>query len=187
MEKSTGRRPSLFKRQFYIKQEFQRRFILLFLATLVVGGLISMGLIYSVTQDTLTSTFDQSRLSLQPTALAIMPSVFWTTVATTLVVGGMVGLLTLLVSHRIAGPMFRFESDLKRMGEGDLSHRVRIRKGDQFQDLATALNSLAQGLNTEIRQLSDGLSELEDREDLTPEARAHLTRVREDLQNRFTL
>ena len=144
-------RPSPIKRrQYYIKKDFQTRFIIKFVLILVVGGILSVLLTFMNNQDTLTAVYANSKLSVQNTSLAIMPSVVFTTLITTLALGVVAVVVTLLVSHKIAGPMFRFEKDINRIALGDLKSRIHIRKGDQFQELAVSLNDMIQSLANRV-------------------------------------
>ena len=137
---------SIQRRQLYINKEFQFRFIFKFVLILVLGGVISIGLTLLNTNDSLTTTYMNSKLVIQSTSLAIMPSVIYTTLITTVVIGLVVIMVTLLVSHKIAGPMYRFDKDIKRIANGDLKFRIRIRKGDQFQEMALSLNTMIESL-----------------------------------------
>lgn len=46
----------------------------------------------------------------------------------------------LLLTHRIAGPIYRFEEFLKSVIAGRMREECRIRKGDEFQDLCDLIN-----------------------------------------------
>ena len=139
------------RRQYFVKKEFQARFIIKFLGILIAGGGLSVCLTFLNNQDTLTAVYANSKLSIQNTSLAIMPSVVFTTLVTTLALGAVAVVLTLLTSHKIAGPMFRFEKDINRISQGDLKSRIHIRKGDQFQELAVSLNHMIDALADRIR------------------------------------
>ena len=180
-----NKRPPLLKRQFYIKQEFQNRFILLFLCVLILGGLISVCLTYWNTRDTLTSAYVNSQLVIQSTSLAIMPSVIYTTLITVLVLIVIVGILTLLVSHKIAGPMYRFESDLKRISTGDLRCKIQIRKGDQLQDLVVSLNQLVESFNGKIGEIEALVKALKKEPDLPPGCRDKIEALEATLKSNF--
>ncbi|MBU0971753.1 MAG: hypothetical protein KKC20_13950 [Proteobacteria bacterium] len=131
------KKPTAIKRkQRFINPGFQARFIVTFCLILILGGGITIALTLFNTQDTLTSSFTNSKLVIQNTSLAIMPSVIYTTLITTALIGLVVILVTLLVFHKIVGPIFRFEKDIERVTRGDLKSRITIRKGDQFQELA---------------------------------------------------
>ena len=63
-----------------------------------------MALTLFYTQGTLTTSFANSRLSIQSTSFAILPSVVYITVLTVAIIGLLAGVLTLFMSHKIAGP-----------------------------------------------------------------------------------
>jgi len=62
---------------------------------------------------------------------------------------------SLAVSHKIAGPLYRFRAVYKSVGEGDLAIRANIRKGDYLHADAKALNEMIGALETKIRKLED--------------------------------
>jgi methyl-accepting chemotaxis protein len=62
---------------------------------------------------------------------------------------------SLFVSHRIAGPLYRFRMVFKAMAGGDLAIRANIRKHDYLHPHARALNEMIEALETRIRGLDD--------------------------------
>lgn len=138
------------RRDYFVKKEFQFRFILKFCLLLFIGVVISTVLLFLFSQDTLTSSFEQSRLVVKKTGLAILPSVVYTNLITLGLITLASIMVTLFVSHKIAGPMFRFEEELKRIGEGDLTNKVMIRKKDQITDMAVSLNDMIAGLRAKV-------------------------------------
>ncbi len=46
----------------------------------------------------------------------------------------------LILTHRIAGPIYRFEMFLEQVISGEYDGPVRIRKGDEFQELCDRIN-----------------------------------------------
>lgn len=50
--------------------------------------------------------------------------------------------LSLLMTHRLAGPLFRLEDSLDRMAGGDVGFRIRFRAGDELQGLADRMNQV---------------------------------------------
>jgi methyl-accepting chemotaxis protein len=57
-----------------------------------------------------------------------------------------VAFLALYLSNKFAGPAYRIEKSAQLVGEGDLTHRARLRKGDEFLDLQDAFNVMVQSL-----------------------------------------
>ena len=175
------------RRQLYINRDFQTRFILKFCLILILGGVISIGLTLFNTQETLTSSFTNSKLVIQNTSLAIMPSVIYTTLISTLGIGLIVIMVTLLASHKIAGPMFRFERDIDRIAAGDLKSRIEIRKDDQFQAIANSLNNMIDSLNTKFSDIKRDANALAGKEDLPESCRREIVGFNEKINTHFKL
>ncbi len=53
-------------------------------------------------------------------------------------------------SHKIAGPLFRVKRICDELARGNLNQIVKFRKGDEFHDVADALNKVINGLKTLI-------------------------------------
>ncbi|MDG5813914.1 hypothetical protein QA601_02405 [Chitinispirillales bacterium ANBcel5] len=49
-------------------------------------------------------------------------------------------LLTIFFSHKLAGPVYRFEKACKSIIDGDYTNEIKLRKGDQLKNLAELLN-----------------------------------------------
>lgn len=55
-------------------------------------------------------------------------------------------LIGITVTHRIVGPIYRFESYLGELKRGETSRPCRIRKGDELHDLCNAINQATEPL-----------------------------------------
>lgn len=53
----------------------------------------------------------------------------------------------IFTTHRIAGPIYRMESDIDRVLSGETHARVRLRRGDAFPELAEKVNELIERLD----------------------------------------
>ncbi|MBI5243988.1 MAG: methyl-accepting chemotaxis protein [Elusimicrobia bacterium] len=75
---------------------------------------------------------------------------------------GIMFLVSLFVSHRFAGPIYRFERSAQALAAGDLTHRVSLRTGDDLMELQDEVNAMAASLQQLIqkdRTLAESLSE----------------------------
>lgn len=138
---------------YFIKKDFQFNFIIKFCFILFVGILVSTGLVFLFSQGTLTSSFDNSRLVIKNTGDAIMPTLFITNLITLAFITLAAIGVTLFVSHRIAGPMFRFEQDIKKIATGDLLVRINLRQKDQFSEMAKAFNEMASSMHEKVSKI----------------------------------
>ncbi len=53
-------------------------------------------------------------------------------------------------SHKIAGPLHRFERSAEEIGQGRLNHRVHIRKDDEMHELEDGLNAMVESLQHRV-------------------------------------
>jgi len=56
-----------------------------------------------------------------------------------------------IVSHRMAGPIYKFEKSAAALCSGDLTHRVFLRKGDQLLELQEALNEMTASIQDKVK------------------------------------
>ena len=47
-----------------------------------------------------------------------------------------------LLTHRVTGPLWRLENDLKKISEGDYSVRLKIRKDDDLRPVVDIINKI---------------------------------------------
>jgi methyl-accepting chemotaxis protein len=60
--------------------------------------------------------------------------------------------VSLIVSHRLAGPIYRFEKSAQIVGSGNLTHRVSLRTGDELLELQEEFNSMVSSLQSLIQK-----------------------------------
>jgi methyl-accepting chemotaxis protein len=68
--------------------------------------------------------------------------------------------LAVFISHKIAGPMFRFERSLEAIANGDLHFQVNLRKSDEFKYLADKVNTMILQLRSKIQTEQTGIMEI---------------------------
>jgi len=148
------------RRQVYVKKGFQFRFMLRFCLVILVGAGISTALLLAFSQGTLTSSFQDSRLVVRETSMAILPAVLYTNLINLGLISLASILVTLFVSHKIAGPLYRFELELNRIAGGDLTREIHLREHDQITDIAKSLNSMTGTLNGKVGDIRTMVDEL---------------------------
>ena len=148
------------RRNYFIKKGFQVRFILKFCLLMLLGIIISTGLLFISSQGTLTSSFKDSRLIIENTSLAILPAIIYTSLITICLLMLATIVVTLFISHKIAGPMFRFEKDLKEIGEGNLTKKVVLRQKDQAAELADSITDMTALLREKVVNIRQGIEKV---------------------------
>ncbi len=61
--------------------------------------------------------------------------------------------ISVYVTHKLAGPIYRFEKTAKDVIGGDLSVRIRLRKGDDLKELANLLNHLLENIDKSMMNI----------------------------------
>jgi methyl-accepting chemotaxis protein len=59
----------------------------------------------------------------------------------------------IFISHRIAGPMYRFEKSAEAISKGDLSVNFNIRRSDEMHKTAMTLEEMVESLRKDIEQV----------------------------------
>lgn len=111
---------------------------MLLMITCVLCGLAIMALELFAT---LNELFDTYPVLMQPIYDEFVPLVanFFYKIAIYVI---LVVIVSAIVSHKMAGPIYRFEQTCKDIAKGDFSQRVRLRKGDQLQELQEDFNTM---------------------------------------------
>ena len=66
-------------------------------------------------------------------------------------IGGIIllfGALSIFITHKIAGPLYRMKKSISEIIKGNLDVKVNLRKRDDLKDLAEHVNMLAEELRT---------------------------------------
>ena len=62
----------------------------------------------------------------------------------------LIGIVSILLSHRVAGPVYRLGIFLRAVAQGDLSQRLRFRQGDELTETAESFNSMVDSLRERL-------------------------------------
>lgn len=71
-----------------------------------------------------------------------------------------IAIMSIFVSHKIAGPVYRLERSARIIASGDLTHRVKLRHGDELRDLEKAFNSMSDSLKKMVETDREVISRL---------------------------
>ena len=139
-------RPQFKRRTIFIKKNLQLRYMMIILS--VLCGLAIMT--FEITA-TLNDLFDAYPVLVQPIYDQFIPIAagFFYKIAIYLL---FVVLISAILSHKMAGPVYHFERVCKAIAKGDYSQRVHLRKGDQLTDLQEDFNAMMDRVEAEINK-----------------------------------
>ena len=109
---------------YFIKKGFQFNFAAKFiLLILLEAGLIAV-LFMQVSGNTITTGYYDSILTIDRTPKFFLTPLLLIVLITAVGIGLSGMIVFILLSHRIAGPLYRFEKDLGDVSYGDLTKRI---------------------------------------------------------------
>jgi len=149
-------------RQYFIKKEFQSKFIIKFCLIVILGAIISGIILYAYTNQRLGNTYLESLNAIKVLNDNLISNLIYTSLITVIFISIVTIAITLFASHKIAGPLYRLERSTEAIGNGDFMLETRLRENDEITGVASALNEMAGKL---CSKMIDIKKELEDAKD----------------------
>lgn len=148
--------PAQFQRKtILIKKHLQYRYMaLIFASVLLAFIIVGLDIVWTVSKVVNEHPMMQPLLE----ELSSMVPLFGLKIAMYMV---MVLIVSAVVSHRMAGPIFKFEKSCSTVADGDLTHRVYLRQGDQLTDLQDHFNNMTGAVNEVVREYEKFRAEAE--------------------------
>ena len=127
------------RRIYFINPKFQLKFSLLMGILIVLSNLAYPVIIYQYIEYLIryvneTSAFKDFNLEAERRQVITM------LFASHLVYAGLIGILCIFFSHKIAGPLYKLKKFLTEIRQGNPIGEVRFRKGDYFLEIADEVN-----------------------------------------------
>lgn len=141
------------------------------LCLLTIAGMAAVTfLLYFYTASSLGGSYKEAIYTLYDLKIRIFPLIFASSYSILIlaVVTISIAAISVLFSHKIAGPLFRVQRSLEEIGSGDLTVQTRFRGTDQLIALSGDINDMTRSLNHAARSLADASNRVaECEEDLT--------------------
>ena len=137
------------RKQYLIDRRFQLQwmgkiFLLMTAVSIIVGWTITY-VVWDATTTQLKGLVAQAVLT--QTQVLPISSTIKSSIALGLITRGLIlifilAVLSIFLTHRIAGPVYKIRKTIRLVHDGDSSERVVLRDHDEFQDLAQEVNRL---------------------------------------------
>lgn len=157
----SANKPFSKRRNIYIKKGFQTNFSIKFLVLIVIEALMAIALFGYLSRGTVITGYTGSELVIAKTREYFLPTVLLVNLVVIGVTAAAGFVVMLLVSHKIAGPLYRFEKSLDEICRGDLTHRFTLRSKDEMGELADKLNRFNSKMEHDVARIQRGIDELE--------------------------
>jgi len=158
------------RRIVIIKKGLQVRFILLVVSSVLLAvGIISWDLYYTFGDEIFQELMDPGLYEIFIETCKIL-------FGKLVIYMAFVAIVSVFLSHKLAGPIYRFECSSQTVGGGDLTHRVHLRRGDELEDLKNKFNEMTESLQRfvskdrrAVQKISADLNDTLESKDLSPE------------------
>ena len=141
-----------YKRKIYIvDKKFQFKFVIMLLFFILVTVFtVSFTTFYVIWQNVINEFFFVPEASkklgdiyIRTSELLILPMIVLSAIA---------GIAGILISHRIAGPVYRMKKVSEEIAKGNLCVNVKFRKSDELHDLADSMNAMIAGVRNLVKE-----------------------------------
>ncbi len=171
------------RRTIVVDRPYQYGFVIRLLPLVVLGTALYIAGFYLLAQDVLSMTYAHYDLQIENTAHLLLPELLAVSLLALVLTGGLVVGATLVASHRLAGPVYRFIKSVEEFRAGNLGLRITLRKKDNGRELAAQLNAMAQEYGDRLNRARETVDRASDlARNLGGEDPSTVSRTAEELQ-----
>lgn len=147
------------RRNYLINKDFQLRYVgKIIFGIMLMAFVVAMTVYYTTWARIMDAFYQLADVARQYAPLFI--STNFSLIILLVVFMLVAAVLAVFISHKIAGPMFRFERSLEAIANGDLHFQVNLRKSDEFKYLADKVNTMILQLRSKIQTEQTGIMEI---------------------------
>lgn len=133
--------------QYIVKKRFQFKF-----AAMVFSFLAIAAFVIWIEGDVAVQNMVDSGMVSSPEAVAQLKLLNGIIARTAVVALALTFAVSLVFSHFIAGPIYRFERTLEEMRSGNLGLTVQLRRHDEFKEVADLFNQAITSLRNKVEK-----------------------------------
>ena len=140
------------RKQYFIHKKIQIKYALLTVSLLVLYTIILLMAIFAPYIMALFSDLPLSQKSEAAEVLLLLHKYIWPGIGLVII---LFGVLSIFITHKLAGPVFVFERMTRDIAAGDLTVRAKLRRGDDLRDLEKNFNQMADNLESLLIKLEE--------------------------------
>lgn len=148
------------RKQYLVARRFQLKYVSLILLLMFATAALCAYVVYYTSMlhmgEKLANVYPQGRL------VHIVKIVNFRILLSLILVTPLVTLIGILLSHRIAGPIYRMEKFLNNIALGDLTSRIILRSKDELITLANGINFVVDALKSNVVRQKTHLKRISD-------------------------
>lgn len=151
----------LLRKRYFIKGSMQGKFIATFLILITLGGIAFTAIFSIFAVDTFTLIYKTYGIEHGKTSFTLIKELIkehWLFI----IIGNIIIIIAAtILTHRFAGPLYRFEKTLDDMIEGNLCNEIKLRRNDEGKELARMINEFNRMLSNDLTKIGSISDEIE--------------------------
>jgi methyl-accepting chemotaxis protein len=152
---NTWRRRTWRRRNFFIKKELQGKYIFSVFIFMLAGAVLFTTVFGLLSADTLTITYKGSNLQVGRTPIVLVKEIVKTNWIFIVAGGLLVVIASIFLTHRVAGPLYRFERTLEEMKKGNFNSEIRLRSKDEAKEVARMFNEFNANISLQLKEIQE--------------------------------
>ncbi len=143
------------RRNYLINKDLQGKYTFYFFMIVTIGSILFTLIFSLLAQDTLTIVYKNSNLQLGKTPQMLITELLKAHWIFILLSGVIVSLVAIFLTHRFAGPIYRFEKSVDEMNHGNFNFEIILRRHDAGKELAKMMNTFTATTSRKIIKLRE--------------------------------
>lgn len=140
------------RRRYFIDKQLQTKYIVLTILLLLLYSLLFVVILFFPFIVRLSFDYPVEEQTRAARMLLNLHVSVWPAIGSVILI---LSALSVFVTHKMAGPMYRFRQVLSEVNGGNLDVSVRLRRKDDFHDLAEDMNKVITSLRDVAHTLHD--------------------------------
>jgi len=151
-----------YRRIYFIKKDFQSKFILRFVLITTVWSVVTVSLFAAIARKQLEAILYSSHINVQTPQELLAPVALSVHIISLLLFAVMLLFTIRTLWIKLSVPLFSIKKDIARVASGDLTSAIFLRPGEEFQDLAAELDGMREDMRKKFAYLKVQHEELSD-------------------------
>ncbi|MBU0673341.1 MAG: methyl-accepting chemotaxis protein [Proteobacteria bacterium] len=149
------------RKKYFINKRLQGRYMFSFYMLVAIVVVVFSAVIAYYTSQTMIITYENYDLQLGSTPFMLFRKILAAACLLIILLGVLVARIAMYQTHRIAGPLYKFEQVLDRMSQGHLDDEVRIRENDDAQEILVKIKAVNRFLIDKVTALNQEVGRME--------------------------
>ncbi|MFQ5586231.1 MAG: hypothetical protein ACE5GF_05340 [Thermodesulfobacteriota bacterium] len=146
-----------YKRRRYLVHEIQKKYAVIIALLLTVYTVLLALFLFVPPAIKLISDVSLREKGEAATRFLVLAEHLWPAIIASIVI---IAIISIVITHRLAGPLYRFEATAQRIIDGDLSTRIKLREKDDLARFAELFNQAIDNINGAMVEMRKSEAEM---------------------------